>query len=123
MGSVRSSWMRSGRCACLAKGMCLRWRCWRYCVQWGTKVGFRSNGKRNGIRNWLNQRWRFHSMRPNSANISLCFSNHLYCLLYKGVHTMPATFLLSAFGDEIDADLPTQLEVLASEGVTALELR
>ncbi len=36
---------------------------------------------------------------------------------------MTATFLLSAFGDEIDDDLTTQLDVLASEGVTALELR
>jgi 3-dehydroshikimate dehydratase len=36
---------------------------------------------------------------------------------------MTATFLLSAFGDEIDADLTTQLDVLASEGITALELR
>jgi sugar phosphate isomerase/epimerase len=36
---------------------------------------------------------------------------------------MPATFLLSAFGDEIDDDLTRQLEVLASEGITALELR
>jgi sugar phosphate isomerase/epimerase len=36
---------------------------------------------------------------------------------------MTATFLLSAFGDEIDDDLTRQLEVLASEGVTALELR
>ncbi len=36
---------------------------------------------------------------------------------------MPATFRLSAFGDEIDDDLTTQLDVLASEGVDALELR
>lgn len=36
---------------------------------------------------------------------------------------MTATFLLSAFGDEISANLTTQLEVLASEGITALELR
>ncbi len=36
---------------------------------------------------------------------------------------MPATFLLSAFGDEIDDDLTKQLDVLASEGITALELR
>jgi sugar phosphate isomerase/epimerase len=36
---------------------------------------------------------------------------------------MPATFLLSAFGDEIDDDLTTQLDVLASEDITALELR
>lgn len=36
---------------------------------------------------------------------------------------MPATFLLSAFGDEIDDDLTTQLDLLASEGITALELR
>ena len=36
---------------------------------------------------------------------------------------MPATFLLSAFGDEIDNNLTTQLDVLASEGITALELR
>jgi sugar phosphate isomerase/epimerase len=36
---------------------------------------------------------------------------------------MPAAFLLSAFGDEIDDDLTTQLEVLASERITALELR
>jgi sugar phosphate isomerase/epimerase len=36
---------------------------------------------------------------------------------------MTATFLLSAFGDEIDDDLSKQLEVLASEGITALELR
>ena len=36
---------------------------------------------------------------------------------------MPATFLLSAFGDEIDDDLIKQLDVLASEGITALELR
>jgi sugar phosphate isomerase/epimerase len=33
------------------------------------------------------------------------------------------TFTLSAFGDEIDADLATQLDVLASEGVRHLELR
>jgi sugar phosphate isomerase/epimerase len=36
---------------------------------------------------------------------------------------MPASFTLSAFGDEIDADLETQLDVLASEGIYALELR
>lgn len=36
---------------------------------------------------------------------------------------MPATFLLSAFGDEIDDELTIQLDVLASEGITALELR
>jgi len=36
---------------------------------------------------------------------------------------MTATFLLSAFGDEIDDDLTRQLEVLASEDITALELR
>ncbi len=36
---------------------------------------------------------------------------------------MPATFCLSAFGDEIDDDLTKQLDVLASEGVDALELR
>lgn len=36
---------------------------------------------------------------------------------------MTATFLLSAFGDEIDDDLSKQLEVLASEGISALELR
>ncbi len=36
---------------------------------------------------------------------------------------MAATFLLSAFGDEIDADLTKQLAVLASEGITVLELR
>ena len=36
---------------------------------------------------------------------------------------MTATFFLSAFGDEIDDDLTTQLDVLASEGITALELR
>jgi 3-dehydroshikimate dehydratase len=36
---------------------------------------------------------------------------------------MPATFRLSAFGDEIDDDLTTQLDILASEGITALELR
>jgi 3-dehydroshikimate dehydratase len=34
-----------------------------------------------------------------------------------------ATFLLSAFGDEIDDDLTKQLDVLAGEGITALELR
>jgi sugar phosphate isomerase/epimerase len=34
-----------------------------------------------------------------------------------------ATFTLSAFGDEIDQDLETQLDVLASEGVYGLELR
>ncbi len=32
-------------------------------------------------------------------------------------------FTLSAFGDEIDADLATQLDVLASEGIRHLELR
>ena len=32
-------------------------------------------------------------------------------------------FTLSAFGDEIDADLATQLDVLAAEGVRHLELR
>ncbi len=32
-------------------------------------------------------------------------------------------FMLSAFGDEIHADLATQLAVLASEGVTHLEVR
>lgn len=32
-------------------------------------------------------------------------------------------FVLSAFGDEIDADLTTQLAVLRSEGVTHVELR
>ena len=36
---------------------------------------------------------------------------------------MPASFTLSAFGDEIDNDLETQLDVLASEGIYALELR
>ena len=36
---------------------------------------------------------------------------------------MTATFLLSAFGDEIDDDLTTQLDVLASQGITSLELR
>lgn len=36
---------------------------------------------------------------------------------------MPAIFRLSAFGDEIDDDLTKQLDVLASEGVNALELR
>jgi sugar phosphate isomerase/epimerase len=36
---------------------------------------------------------------------------------------MPATFLLSAFGDEIDADMAKQLDVLASLGITAVELR
>lgn len=36
---------------------------------------------------------------------------------------MPATFRLSAFGDEIDDDLAKQLDVLASEGIDALELR
>lgn len=36
---------------------------------------------------------------------------------------MTATFILSAFGDEIDADLETQLDVLASEDVYGLELR
>jgi sugar phosphate isomerase/epimerase len=36
---------------------------------------------------------------------------------------MPASFTLSAFGDEIDGDLETQLDVLASEGIYALELR
>lgn len=36
---------------------------------------------------------------------------------------MSATFLLSAFGDEIDDELTIQLDVLASEGITALELR
>jgi sugar phosphate isomerase/epimerase len=36
---------------------------------------------------------------------------------------MTATFLLSAFGDEIDDDFPKQLEVLASEGISALEPR
>jgi len=36
---------------------------------------------------------------------------------------MAATFTLSAFGDEIDNDLETQLDVLASEGIFALELR
>jgi sugar phosphate isomerase/epimerase len=34
-----------------------------------------------------------------------------------------ATFILSAFGDEIADDLATQLDVLASEGVRHLELR
>jgi sugar phosphate isomerase/epimerase len=34
-----------------------------------------------------------------------------------------ATFLLSAFGDEIDDDLTKQLDLLAGEGITALELR
>src|SRR5688572_23258010 len=32
-------------------------------------------------------------------------------------------FILSAFGDEIDADLAMQLDVLASEGVHHLEFR
>ncbi len=36
---------------------------------------------------------------------------------------MTATFQLSAFGDEIDDDLAKQLEVLASAGINALELR
>jgi 3-dehydroshikimate dehydratase len=36
---------------------------------------------------------------------------------------MTATFLLSAFGDEIDDDLTKQLQVLVSEDITALELR
>lgn len=36
---------------------------------------------------------------------------------------MPATFLLSAFGDEIDDELTIQLDLLASEGIAALELR
>ena len=35
----------------------------------------------------------------------------------------PYQFTLSAFGDEIDADLATQLELLASEGVHFLEVR
>ncbi len=34
-----------------------------------------------------------------------------------------ATFILSAFGDEIDDDLDTQLRVLTSEGINHLELR
>ncbi|PWT75385.1 MAG: hypothetical protein C5B60_05405 [Chloroflexi bacterium] len=38
-------------------------------------------------------------------------------------NTIAATFLLSAFGDEIDDDLAKQLDVLAGEGITALELR
>jgi sugar phosphate isomerase/epimerase len=36
---------------------------------------------------------------------------------------MVSNFILSAFGDEIDADLETQLQLLAGEGVHALELR
>ena len=36
---------------------------------------------------------------------------------------MSATFTLSAFGDEIAADLQTQLDVLAADGVRYLELR
>ena len=36
---------------------------------------------------------------------------------------MTANFTLSAFGDEIDADLETQLKLLAEEGVRHLELR
>ncbi|MBA3943294.1 MAG: sugar phosphate isomerase/epimerase [Herpetosiphonaceae bacterium] len=36
---------------------------------------------------------------------------------------MPTRLCLSAFGDEIDADLATQLDVLVSEGVQHLEIR
>jgi sugar phosphate isomerase/epimerase len=42
---------------------------------------------------------------------------------YKGVFMQKASFTLSAFGDEIAADLAEQLDLLADEGVKFLELR